>query len=326
MGNVARHGEFARIARYLAPLAAGYPGAFGLLDDAAVLAPSDGAELVITTDTIVAGIHYIGDEAPGLIAGKLLRVNLSDLAAMGAAPRAYTLNMALPPAIDDAWVAAFAAGLAADQDRYGIVLIGGDSVATPGPVTLTVTGFGEVPAGGALRRDGAKPGDVIFVSGTIGDGALGLLAARDALTVAGAEALIDRFRSPRPRLALGRELRGLVHAATDISDGLAADLNHIAAASRVAARIDSGAVPLSTAARTALDSDPNLIETILTGGDDYELVFTAPRSTAKRLTKLAAEIDVAITAIGEIGEGRGVAVFDAAGNRLQLSRSGYSHD
>ncbi len=318
-------GEFGRIATYFAPLAAGYPGAFGLRDDAAVLAPSDGAELVVTTDTIVAGVHYLGDEPPGLIAAKLLRVSLSDLAAMGAAPRAYTLNIALPSAVDDTWVAAFAAGLAADQDRYGIVLIGGDSVTTPGPTTLTVTGFGEVPVGGALRRDGAKPGDVIFVSGTIGDAALGLLAARGRLAVPGAAALMDRYRLPLPRLDLGQNLRGLVHAATDISDGLVADLGHIAAVSRVAARIDVEAVPLSVAARAALATDARLIETILTGGDDYELVFTVPRSSAKRLAALADEIDLPLTAIGDIQEGAGVMVFDAAGAALPLSRAGYAH-
>jgi thiamine-monophosphate kinase len=325
MAGVASSGEFARIATYFAPLAAGYPGAFGLGDDAAVVAPSAGAELVVTTDTIVAGIHYIGDESPDLIAQKLLRVNLSDLAAMGASPCAYILNMALPPAFDDAWVAAFAAGLAADQDRYGIVLIGGDSVATPGPATLSVTGLGEVPIGRALRRNGARPGDVVFVSGTIGDAALGLLAARDGVALSGAAALIDRYQLPRPRLALGRHLRGLVHAATDISDGLVADLGHIASQSGVAARIDAGAVPLSDAARAALGVAPNLIETILTGGDDYELVFTAPRSIAPRLAALASEIDVPITAIGAIHDGEKVAVFDADGASIRLSRSGYTH-
>ena len=325
MAGVASSGEFARIATYFAPLAAGYPGAFGLGDDAAVVAPSAGAELVVTTDTIVAGIHYIGDESPDLIAQKLLRVNLSDLAAMGASPCAYILNMALPPAFDDAWVAAFAAGLAADQDRYGIVLIGGDSVATPGPATLSVTGLGEVPIGRALRRNGARPGDVVFVSGTIGDAALGLLAARDGVALFGAAVLIDRYRLPRPRLALGRHLRGLVHAATDISDGLVADLGHIASQSGVAARIDAGAVPLSDAARAALGAAPNLIETILTGGDDYELVFTAPRSIAPRLAALASEIDVPITAIGAIHDGQKVAVFDVDGASIRLSRSGYTH-
>jgi thiamine-monophosphate kinase len=234
--------------------------------------------------------------------------------------------MALPAAFDDAWVAAFAAGLAADQDRYGIVLIGGDSVATPGPATLSITGLGEVPIGAALRRNGARPGDVVFVSGTIGDGALGLLAARDGLALADGAALIDRYRLPRPRLALGRKLRGLVHAASDISDGLVADLGHIAAASGVAARIDAGGVPLSRGARVALGAAPKLIETILTGGDDYELVFCAPRAAAPRLAQLARQYDIAITAIGAIEDGEGVCVFDAAGVPMALSRPGYSHD
>ena len=173
MAEAPKRSEFERIAQYFAPLTQDFPGAFGLTDDAAVIAPSSGNELVVTTDTIIAGVHYIGTEAPGLIAAKLLRVNLSDIAAKGATPLAYTLNIALPVDLEDDWLAKFTEGLAADQAEFGIVLIGGDSVATPGPVTLTLTAFGEVPVGKALLRRNAKAGDSVFVTGQIGDGAPG---------------------------------------------------------------------------------------------------------------------------------------------------------
>jgi len=320
--------EFARIARFFAPLAAAYPGAFGLRDDAAILAPSAGAELVVTTDTIVEGVHYIGDEAPALIAAKLLRVNLSDLAAMGARPRAYTLNIALPAKVDDSWLAGFSAGLAADQEAYAITLIGGDSVATPGPATLSLTAFGEVPAGAALRRDAARIGDAVYVSGTIGDGALGLRAARGVLpglAAPDAAALIARYREPQPRTMLGPRLRGLAHAAADISDGLVADLGHIAEASGVSAVVRADAVPLSPAARAALAAAPGLLAVVLGGGDDYELIFTAPRSAAPALQALARELDLPIAAIGEIASGAGVRVLDARGAPMTIARAGYVH-
>ena len=323
-----KRNEFDRIATYFAPLAADFPGAYGLTDDAAVLSPAAGTELVVTTDTIVAGIHYIGDEAPGMVAAKLLRVNLSDLAAKGARPLAYTLNVAFPAALDDDWVAAFAAGLAAEQAEFGITLIGGDSVSTTGPVTLTLTGFGEVPAGEAILRNGAQPGDTVFVSGTIGDGALGLLAARGALSSlsdAHREMLIDRYRRPQPRSVLGPRLRGLAHAAADISDGLVADLEHITAASGVGARIDAGHVPVSEAAAAVLRGDPSMLSNVLTGGDDYELVFTVPERALAAVNDLARESGLPLTAIGGIEEGEGVSVRDSAGNPVPLTRLGYSH-
>jgi thiamine-monophosphate kinase len=329
MNGEQRHSsEFDRIARYFAPLAASFPGAFGLRDDAAVIAPADGAEFVVTTDTIVAGVHFLGDEPPALVAGKLLRVNLSDLAAMGASPRAYTLNVALPGSIDDPWLEAFAFGLAEDQERFGIALIGGDSVSTPGPAVFTLTAIGEVPVGRALRRAGARPGDMVFVSGTIGDGALGLRVLRGALDgLADVErgALIERYRRPEPRLKLGRRLLGLAHAAADISDGLVADLSHIAEASGVAATIEVEAVPLSPAARSALVADAALLETVLTGGDDYELVFCAPPEKAEALRTLAKEIDLPLTAVGAIAEGSGVRVLDADGAPVTFLQAGYTH-
>lgn len=329
MRNKARRNEFDRIARYFAPLAASFPGAFGLKDDAAVISPSAGAELVVTTDTIVAGVHYIGDEPPTLIAAKLLRVNLSDLAAMGARPHAYTLNVALPKSIDDTWLEAFAAGLSVDQEKFGITLIGGDSVSTLGPAVFTLTAFGEVEQGKAVRRTGARPGDLIFVSGSIGDGAFGLRVLQEQIEGLGESErayLIDRYRLPQPRLELGCHLPTLAHAAADVSDGLAADLGHIASASGVRATIQAAKVPFSAAVRSAIASRPALLETALTGGDDYELVFCAVAANASAIEALSQETGLTITEIGKIEAGCGVCVLNDDGAPIELSQPGFSHE
>lgn len=324
----AKSGEFERIARFFAPLTGEFPGAFGLTEDAAVMTPPAGREIVVTTDTIVAGVHFVGDEAPGLIASKLLRVNLSDLAAMGATPIAYTLNVALPDSIDDDWLAAFVAGLRSDQDMFHITLAGGDSVSTPGALTLTLTAIGTVGTSKALRRSRARAGDLIYVSGTIGDGALGLLALRGGLQGLREDfrnELIGRYRLPRPRVGLGQRLVGLASAAIDISDGLAADLSHILDASGVGAEVDATAVPLSMAAQAALADDPGLLDTVLTGGDDYELLFTVPPGYVGRLAAVASDLDLPLTAIGAIGAGRGLRVAGADGAILELPRKGWVH-
>lgn len=324
----ARTGEFERIARLFAPLAADFEGALGLTDDAALIRPAGGHDLVVTTDTIVSSVHYIGDEPPGLVARKLLRVNLSDLASMGATPLAYTLNIALPSSLEDAWLEAFVEGLAADQTEFEISLAGGDSVSTPGPVTLTITAFGEAPAGKALRRSGARPGDRVYVTGTVGDGALGLKARKGTLGALAAEHrdyLADRYGLPRPRVACGPRLIGIAHAAIDVSDGLVADLAHIADISGVAAVVEAASVPLSSAAAAAIEQDPDLRETVLTGGDDYELLFTAPPDAGEAVATLAREVGVAMTAVGRIEPGTGVRVTDAGGNDIPLAAPGFVH-
>jgi len=321
-------GEFERIARLFAPLAADFPGALGLTDDAALIRPADGCDLVVTTDTIVSGVHYIGDEPPGLVARKLLRVNLSDLASMGAVPRAYTLNIALPSSLEDDWLEAFVEGLAADQKEFGISLAGGDSVSTPGPVTLTVTAFGDVPSGKALRRSGAQPGDTIYVTGTVGDGAIGLRVRKGGLGALAPEHrdfLTDRYALPHPRVACGPRLIGIAHAAVDVSDGLVADLAHVADTSGVAAVVEAASVPLSSAAAAALEQDPDQRDAVLSGGDDYELLFTAPAGAAAAVAALAAELGLAITAIGRIDSGQGVRVRDAGGNDIPLVSRGFVH-
>ncbi len=300
-------GEFELIARYFAPLAATAPGALGLLDDAALIDERPGWSLVATTDTIVAEVHFPADAEPADVAGRLLGVNLSDLAAMGAEPAAYLLALALPRAWAAAdlhpWLDGFAAGLAGWQREHQIALIGGDTVATPGPLTLTLTALGHVEAGRALLRSGARPGDRIYVSGSIGDAALGLRVLQGEfapLDAAERAFLLDRYRLPRPRLKLGRRLCGLANAAADVSDGLVADLGHICAASNVGARIDAGRVPLSAPAAAAIGDDPALLALALSGGDDYELVFTAAASRDAEIAELARDLALPLTAIGEI--------------------------
>lgn len=327
-----RSGEFEIIRRAFAPLAEGMPGAFALTDDAAVLNPAQGERLIVTADCLVEGVHFPVGAAPDEVAPKLLRVNISDLAAMGAEPWAYTLTTAFGPAVDDPWIERFAAALGEEQKTWGIGLIGGDTVATPGPSTFSVTALGTM--GGQqtpLRRNGACPGERIWVSGTIGDGALGLKAVGGGLSYvddADRQYLIERYHRPTPRIALGRALLGIATAAIDVSDGLVADLGHICETSGVEAVVAQASVPLSQAARTARDRDSALMESILAGGDDYELLFVAPPSAERRIQEIGGDLGVQVTEIGVIVASSGgalVRVKGAGGRELSFSRTGYTH-
>jgi thiamine-monophosphate kinase len=323
-------GEFELIRRYLAPLAAEEPAALGLVDDAAVLAVPPGRDLVLTADAMVAGVHYLAEDPPDQVARKLLRVNLSDLAAMGAMPRGYLLTACWPEQVEESWIAGFVAGLAADQAEFGIRLLGGDTTRTPGPASLSLTALGTVPAGRCLRRSTARAGDLVYVSGTIGDGALGLAVLQGRLAGLPADArdfLAGRYRLPQPRLALGQALlaESLATAALDVSDGLVGDLAHITESSGLAARLEAAAVPLSPAARAALQADPALLEGLLTGGDDYELLFTVQPARADAVAALAGRLALPLTRIGMLEAGEGVRVFDASGAPLALGKAGWTH-
>lgn len=324
-----RAAEFDLIARHFAPLAADAPGAYRLKDDAAVWQPKQGQELVLSVDMLVAGVHFFAADPADLIARKLLRVNLSDLAAKGATPRGYLLSMAMPPEIDEAWLALFTQGLAHDQAQYGVLLWGGDSVSTTGPLTLSLTAIGEAPMGQTLRRGGGVVGDGVYVTGAIGDAALGLKVARGEMTALPktmCDYLHNRYLLPEPRVKAGQGLRGLAHASLDVSDGLMADLGHLCAQSGAGARIDSSVLPLSDAAKQALNADASLMETLLSGGDDYEILFCAARSSEDELATLAAACDIAITRIGMlVSPDQGVQAVDAQGRAIKLSRTGYTH-
>lgn len=321
-----RLGEFERIARFFAPLAA--PGALGLVDDVALIPGPPGEQYVLKTDAIVEGVHFLPDDPPAQIAQKLLRVNLSDLAAKGATPVGYLLMTALPKSHGDDWLEQFASGLAADQVRYGIGLLGGDSVATPGPATLSVAAIGRVASGRAVLRSGAKPGDRVYVSGTLGDAALGVLAAKGVdLGVAALDRdfLIDRYRLPQPRLNLGARLVGIASAMMDISDGLVADLGHMTQVSSVAAVIETARLPLSTAASAAIARDPKRLQSVLGGGDDYELLFSSPSDADGALMLLSRELGLSIASIGRIETGQGVRVLDGDGREMKIDSAGYEH-
>jgi thiamine-monophosphate kinase len=323
-------GEFQIIADFFAPLAAGAPGAEGLRNDAAVFDAAPGHSVVVTVDAMVEGVHFLSDDPPGSVGRKLLRVNLSDLAAMGARPVGYLLAAAFSKRIDDPWIQAFVDGLAADQRDFGVHLFGGDTVSTPGPLTLSLTAFGDVPVGRALPRAGAKAGDLVYVSGTIGDGALGLKALRGDLenqSEADTAYLAGRYRLPTPRVALGQALsaQGLATAALDVSDGLVADLGHICETSGLAAEVEAAKVPLSTAAERVLGRDPGLRAAVLTGGDDYELLFTVSPDRAAEVADLAARLGLPLARIGTMQPGAGVRVVDDSGRPLDLPRAGWSH-
>lgn len=327
MARRKRPGEFELIARYFAPLARDFAGAADLRNDNAVIRPPRGHDLLVKTDAVVAGVHFKPDDPPALVAQKALRVNLSDIAAGGGRPLAYQLALALPPRWTEAWVAAFCRGLAADQKRFAVQLCGGDTVATPGPLTISITLFGVVPRGRAMGRGGALRGDDIWVSGTIGDGTLGLLASTGSLRGVSPRqraALIGRYHLPQPRLGLAPVLRRHAHASIDISDGLAADLGHICEVSRVGALVDAADVPLSEGARAAVAANPALLRRILTGGDDYELLFAAPPSRRTMIAAAGRALGVKLTTIGKIRAGH-AATIEKGGRPLTLAHAGFAH-
>jgi len=315
--------EFSLIYKHFRPLAG--PGALDLGDDAAVFAPPPGRELVIAADAMVEGVHFLADDPPDLVARKLLRSNLSDLAAMGATPFGYLLTVSVRRDTPDAWFAGFAAGLAADQAEYAVALLGGDTTSTPGPASLSLTILGTVAPGTALRRNGARPGDGVWVSGTIGDGALGLLAATGRLADADGY-LAGRYRLPQPRVALGQRLAGIATAAMDVSDGLVQDLGHLCRGSGVSATIEAAQVPLSPAARAAVAAEPELLARCLAGGDDYELLLAVPAARAGALREAAAACGVAVTQIGAFAAGAAEVTAIGPDKRpLALGARGWSH-
>ncbi len=320
--------EFELIERFFAPLAKDYPGALALADDGALIELDPGHRLVVTTDVLVAGVHFPAADPPESIARKLLRVNLSDLAAMGAVPLAYLLALALAKDTPSSWLEGFVRGLGTDYAEFAIPLVGGDTVATTGPMTLTLTALGKVAEGSALMRSAAKAGDAIFVSGCIGDGALGLMAIEGRageLAAAHRDYVIDRYRLPRPRLALGQRLVGLAHGVIDVSDGLIADLGHICETSRLGAKIEAASLPLSDAARAALADDPGLLATLVTGGDDYELLFTIAPEARGSVGEISHDLGLALTPIGSMCEGSDVTIVDGIGLEDVLEASGYRH-
>jgi thiamine-monophosphate kinase len=325
-----RPGEFELIARYFAPLAG--PGGLGLIDDAGLLRPGRGYEVVVTADALVAGVHFFPDDPPAAIGWKALAVNLSDLAAKGAKPEGFILTLALPRDWTEDWLADFAQGLGRLATAGACPLIGGDTVSTSGPLTLSITAFGTVPAGRMVRRSGAKSGDVVLVSGTIGDGALGLKVhgpGKPGWVAALAEEerafLADRYLHPQPRYGLAPALQRHASAAMDVSDGLIGDLSKLLKASAAGAEIELDTVPLSAAARAALMADPALAELAWTGGDDYEILCTAPEGEVFALVGAAAEAGIPLIAIGRIVPEPEVVRYRGSGVGPVPGAGSYSH-
>lgn len=322
--------EAGLIARFFRPLATA-PGAAGLLDDAATIPGGFGKELVVTTDAIVAGVHFFPDDPADAVARKALRVNLSDLAAKGAQPVGYLVTLALPGDWEDDWLEGFAEGLAIDQDEFGLSLYGGDTVRTPGPLLVSVTAFGHAAEGQVPRRAGAAPGHRLYVTGTIGDAALGLrlrrderLATRWDLRRAEREMLLDRYLIPEPRLGLAPVVAAYATAAMDVSDGLVGDAEKLAAASKVGAVIDATRVPLSPGVARAAHVDAAALGAALTGGDDYEILLAIDPADAEAFEAEAAAVGVSVTDIGVLTEGGSVEV-ERHGRLLTLGATSFSH-
>jgi thiamine-monophosphate kinase len=322
-------GEDTLIARYFRPIATD-PGAFSLDDDAAALKPS-GDDIVVTTDAIVEGVHFFADDPPDTVARKALRVNLSDLAAKGAAPAGFVLTLALRNA-DDAWLKPFAEALGEDATQFGCPLLGGDTVSTPGPLMISVTAFGRVPPGKMVHRNGATPGDRVMVTGTIGDAALGLAILKGgkvhtAVSDATARAfLVGRYRVPQPRVNLSAAVREYASAAMDVSDGLAGDLAKLCGVSGVSAVIDLESIPLAAAAKDLLSRRIVGIETLIAGGDDYEVLCTVPEDRVDAFAQAARLAGVQVSSIGSVVAGASTPKFiDKQGREVALERPSYSH-
>lgn len=322
-------GEERLIERHFAPLAAGYPGAFGLADDCAAISVPPGCDLVVKTDPVAAGVHFFEDDAAGDIAWKALAVNVSDLAAKGATPLAYVMALSFPDRPETGWLEAFANGLGEAQRSFGMHLIGGDTDRRPGPVSISITAFAAVPAGRMLRRGGARPGDRIYVTGTIGDACLGLDIRRGldrAATLDAAERryLLDRYLRPEPRLALGPVLLAHASASMDVSDGLMKDLDRMCRASGTGATVWIGEIPLSDAAVKVVRDSPAVLQRLATAGDDYELLVAVPPSQAAEFERVARD-QVRSTCIGEMTATAGLSVHDVDGRPIALDRLGYDH-
>ncbi len=320
------------IATYLAPLAKSFPGAWGLRDDAALITPPSGCDLVVTTDAVAAGVHFFPDDAAADIGWKALAVNVSDLAAKAAEPLAYQMALSFPDAPERLWMAQFAEGLAEAQATFGTVLSGGDCDRRPGPLSVTITAFGSVPKGRAVQRTTARAGDHLFVSGTLGDAALGLKLRRDpalvqtwSLSSHASDHLVQRYLRPAPRLHLRKALRVHAAAAMDLSDGLAKDLSRMCISCGAGAHIRMRDVPLSDPAAQVLSKDANQLQSILSGGDDYELLVAVRPGDCGAFKDAAQLSGILVTEIGVVTGESGVVLENRDGKVVQLGNQGWEH-
>jgi thiamine-monophosphate kinase len=323
-----RPSEFDLIEELFVPLAKSHTGAAELKDDCATLSVSRGYEALYSMDTLVEGVHFFKDDPANLVAKKLLRVSLSDLAASGGVPKGYLLALSLSPEISYEWLQSFATGLSEDQTEYNITLLGGDTTSTTGPLTLSLTAVGEIPAGRAVRRSGAVVGDDIYVTGTIGDAAIALRLIAEFGREAACNkypALCDRYVLPQPRTALGPLMVGTASACVDVSDGLFADLDHICDASGVGATVFQGDIPLSSSAALVLDRNSEYWQSVFGGGDDYELLFSAASEKKELVQRLGAQAGISVNRIGSIVSKMGISILDSEGKQLTIENTGWKH-
>ena len=332
MAGEPKSAEDRLIATYFRPFAT-HPGALRLTDDAAVIAPPPGHDLVLTVDAVIGGVHFFPEDEADMVAKKALRVNLSDLAAKGAKPLGFLLTLALPKSVAEPWIELFARGLGADAEHYECPLLGGDTTATGGPIAISITAFGSVPANTMVRRSGARAGDAVMVSGTIGDAALGL-ELRDAVTAAKRwrldskhqYQLMRRYLLPQPRTALAEAIRLHASAAMDVSDGLAGDLAKLCDASGGSADVEVARVPLSEAAASVVKSEPAAMEKVLTGGDDYEIVCTVPLERLAEFRAAAGAARVPVAEIGRVTAAKAPPQFlGRDGKPMQFKQTSFSH-
>lgn len=322
--------EFELIKKYFAPLSKSEQGALMLCDDAAVIAPANGMELIYTKDIMVSGTHFFLNDAPNELAQKLLAVNVSDVASMGGAPKGYLLGVALPSDTKETWVAEFAKGVEVALKKFGGALLGGDTTSHSNSdmIVLSLTAIGEVPQGKALKRSSAQDGDDVYVTGTIGDAWLGLQLLQNkwfkSLTQEDKSFLNARYHTPSPRLEWSNPLQSVAHACTDVSDGLLADAANIANASSVAIVIDAESVPLSPSAEKVISADGEELISFITGGDDYELLFTAPSSRREEIAKYSSSLGVSATKIGAVHAGKGL-TLQKNGQKVDVARKGFCH-
>ena len=324
--------EFEIIARIFAPLA-NESGALELKDDAAVLAVAEGHELVVTCDTLVEGVHFLKDDPPRTIGFKTLAANISDLTAKGARGYVYTLSLAVPKDVRTDWLEEFAEGLKDVQERTGISLVGGDTTGSPGPPVITITALGLVSPAQAVTRLGAKPGDRLYVSGTIGDAYLGLrllqepdLARAWGLSNDEIAFLVDRYRRPALNDELAVLVRNFAKAAIDVSDGLIGDIEKLCRVSHVGARVETENVPFSDAAKTVLARDPERLPDLITAGDDYVVVVAVSEKSADAFESESRAQNAQMTALGTIAEAsEGIEAVGGQGRVLDLNSKGFSH-
>lgn len=319
--------EFELITKYLQPLTKNHPASLHLSDDAAVITPQSNAQLAVSCDTIVENIHFLPDTSPDNIAKKLVGVNLSDIASMGAVPKFTLISAVLPRNLPESWFENFCRTLNRLNKKYGLCLIGGDTCFNDGPLTLNMTILGQLDKFKAATRNGASAGDYVYTSGNIGDAAVGLLVAKENKFNLEREKkvyFLEKYNSPTPRVELGKKLSGNVSAMTDVSDGFVRDMENIAKCSKVAIEINADKIPYSKYLKEIMKEE-DLTELALTGGDDYELIFTAPQVFHNKLMALAKEVDTKITQIGTVKSGSGVTILDKHHKTLKFKNTGYQH-